>query len=161
MPPVITFKVKTPNVIFEIYENEIVLINLDNGNYYSITDTAAEIFDFMIQDSSKDEIINKIINKYEGEIAEIVSSIDTFLEDLLKDDLIIQEEKNIGDVPFQNEETKTWNSEQEKSLFKPPVLNRYTDMQDLLLLDPVHEVDETGWPHTKRHDTNPGLDINE
>ncbi len=26
-------------------------------------------------------------------------------------------------------------------------MNKYTDMQDLLLLDPIHEVDETkGWP---------------
>src|SRR4051794_38301552 len=27
-----------------------------------------------------------------------------------------------------------------------PALNKYTDMQELLLLDPVHEVDEAGWP---------------
>ena len=150
MQSVINFKVNTPNVIFEIYDSEIVLINLDNGNYYSIAETAAEIFDFIQQGRSKDEIINKIINKYEGDIAEIVSSIDTFLEDLLKDDLIIQEEKNIGNVPFQNEETTTWDSEQEKSPFKSPVLSRYTDMQDLLLLDPIHEVDETGWPNPKQ-----------
>ena len=26
-------------------------------------------------------------------------------------------------------------------------LGKYTDMQELLLLDPVHEVDEAGWPN--------------
>ena len=160
MQSVINFKVKTPDVVFEIYDTEIVLINLDNGNYYSITDTAAEIFDSITQDRSKDDIINKIINKYEGEIGEIVTSIDSFLKALLKDDLIIQEEKNIGNSPFQNEKITTWNTEEEKLLFKPPVLNRYTDMQDLLLLDPIHEVDETGWPNSKRPATNPDLEIN-
>lgn len=30
--------------------------------------------------------------------------------------------------------------------FQPPALESYTDMQDLLLLDPIHEVDEMGWP---------------
>ncbi len=30
--------------------------------------------------------------------------------------------------------------------FAPPRLQRYTDMQDLLLLDPIHDVDEVGWP---------------
>lgn len=25
-------------------------------------------------------------------------------------------------------------------------LTKYTDMQELLLLDPVHEVDDEGWP---------------
>jgi hypothetical protein len=30
--------------------------------------------------------------------------------------------------------------------FVPPVLERYDDMEDLLLLDPVHDVDAQGWP---------------
>jgi hypothetical protein len=33
--------------------------------------------------------------------------------------------------------------------FVPPVLERYTDMQELLFLDPIHDVDESGWPHRK------------
>ena len=28
-------------------------------------------------------------------------------------------------------------------------LERFDDMRDMLLLDPIHEVDEAGWPHTK------------
>ena len=28
-------------------------------------------------------------------------------------------------------------------------LNRYADMKDLLMLDPIHEVDEKGWPSKK------------
>jgi hypothetical protein len=27
-----------------------------------------------------------------------------------------------------------------------PVLQRYDDLEDLLLLDPIHEVDDAGWP---------------
>jgi hypothetical protein len=33
--------------------------------------------------------------------------------------------------------------------FGPPRLQKFTDMQELLLLDPIHEVDEAGWPHTR------------
>jgi hypothetical protein len=33
--------------------------------------------------------------------------------------------------------------------YTKPVLNKYTDMQQLLLADPLHEVQEAGWPHTK------------
>ena len=34
--------------------------------------------------------------------------------------------------------------------FQPPVFERFTDMEDLLLMDPVHEAeDEKGWPHAK------------
>ena len=31
--------------------------------------------------------------------------------------------------------------------FEAPKLSKYTDMEQLLLLDPVHDVDETGWPN--------------
>jgi len=33
------------------------------------------------------------------------------------------------------------------------VLNTFGDMQDLLLLDPIHEVNEAAWPYSKPEDT--------
>jgi len=33
--------------------------------------------------------------------------------------------------------------------FQPPTLNKYTDMRDMLLLDPIHDVGESGWPVPK------------
>jgi len=33
--------------------------------------------------------------------------------------------------------------------YEATVLKRYEDMHDLLLLDPIHEVDEMGWPNVK------------
>ena len=31
--------------------------------------------------------------------------------------------------------------------FLAPVLDKFTDMEAMLLLDPVHDVDEKGWPN--------------
>jgi hypothetical protein len=39
----------------------------------------------------------------------------------------------------------------EPAAFEPPLLEKFTDMEDLLLLDPVHEVDGRGWPHPAPH----------
>lgn len=153
------FKIKTPNVVFETYENEVVLINLDNGNYYSISGSAAEIFSLIVQERSKAGILTGVINNYDGNNKEIVSSVEKFLEYLLNEGLIIREEKDIDTIPPQEKETIQKNSNPEKSQFESPVLNRYTDMQDLLLLDPVHEVDETGWPNPKPPD--PDLEVKE
>ena len=30
--------------------------------------------------------------------------------------------------------------------FAPPAFEKFTDMEELLLLDPIHEVGDTGWP---------------
>jgi hypothetical protein len=29
----------------------------------------------------------------------------------------------------------------------PPALEKFTNMQDILLLDPIHDVSDMGWPH--------------
>jgi hypothetical protein len=34
----------------------------------------------------------------------------------------------------------------EKPSFNLPLLHKYSDMQELLLLDPIHDVDDAGWP---------------
>lgn len=36
--------------------------------------------------------------------------------------------------------------------YAAPTIENYTDMQDLLMLDPIHEVDVAGWP--KKPETN-------
>jgi len=33
--------------------------------------------------------------------------------------------------------------------YTKPVLNVFTDMQEVIALDPVHDVSEKGWPHKK------------
>jgi hypothetical protein len=40
--------------------------------------------------------------------------------------------------------------------FVAPVLDKYTDMQELLLLDPIHEVDASGWPKLPDDDRDSG-----
>ena len=33
--------------------------------------------------------------------------------------------------------------------YEPPVLEKYEDMQEMLLLDPIHGLDEDGWPRSE------------
>ena len=44
--------------------------------------------------------------------------------------------------------------------FQKPTFEKYTDMQQLLLLDPIHDVDDTGWPHVAAERSNQGEDEN-
>jgi hypothetical protein len=42
------------------------------------------------------------------------------------------------------------------SRFEPPRLVRYDDIEDILKFDPVHEVNDTGWPNVRNDATGPG-----
>jgi hypothetical protein len=33
------------------------------------------------------------------------------------------------------------------SRYQAPILEKFTDLATMLLLDPVHDVNEEGWPH--------------
>jgi hypothetical protein len=68
----------------------------------------------------------------------------SFVSQLRTEDLILD-----GDVLATAVAAQTGESDG-ASVFTKSVLQRYTNFQELLLLDPIHEVDEpSGWPVLK------------
>lgn len=69
----------------------------------------------------------------------------SFLEELEREGLI---------APLQHEESPPVGAPttavSTRATFRVPVLQKFTDMQELILLDPVHEIQEDrGQPHPK------------
>ena len=56
----------------------------------------------------------------------------------------VDETQNAADGDFVNVKDSPSNLKSKKE-YEAPVLECYTDMQELLLLDPIHEVEETNW----------------
>ena len=147
------FKINAPKVIHETIDGETVIVNLDSGNYYSLDAIGADIWDSVGKGVPADHIIEDISCRYTGEREEINRAVCQFFDELLKEGLISPLEP--GDT-----ESGTLNKTPVESMptdgqphFKAPTLQKYSDMQDLLLLDPIHEVDDTGWPNAKATDT--------
>ena len=71
----------------------------------------------------------------------IKNSINQFISELLQESLIAAIDQPQKSPIIKKEENKT------KLTFEHPTIEKYDDMQELLLLDPIHEVDEDGWPN--------------
>jgi hypothetical protein len=136
------------NIAHEIIDGEAVIINFDNGNYYSLNKTGAEIWNFIEKKATLMEIVDDLAARYGGNKVEIEKSISLLLADLEKETLITTDRKNKGESfePVQRTEIEL---KTEHRGFEMPALNKFTDMQELLLLDPIHEVDDSGWPNIK------------
>ena len=81
----------------------------------------------------------------------IAAAVDAFLADLLKHELI--RESASGDDAASGALPQAANLGGE---FMAPILNVYSDMRDVLLMDPIHEVEEmSGWPVPKRPNVKP------
>ncbi|MEP7270438.1 MAG: PqqD family protein [Acidobacteriota bacterium] len=138
------YAINAPHVVHEIFDDqEAAIINLKSGNYYSLNPSGAKIWSLLECGATDGEIVAEMIGRYEGSEGIIANSIHEFVLALLAEDLIVQAD------------SVTWAPPGERlpsgctAPFTAPSIERYNDMQELLLLDPIHEVDETGWPNRR------------
>lgn len=144
------FQINTAKIAQEIIDDEVIIINLDEGSYYSLLNTGVEIWQGIEKGFSGDEIIQDMIDRYDRNTEEITQGIEALMDELIAEEIIISG-ANLSSEKKQFS-SKNINSkiEQKKIKFEVPKLQKYTDMQDLLTLDPIHDVDETGWPNPKQ-----------
>lgn len=136
------FTIDTKNVFFENFADENVVVNITIGNYYSMKGSANFIWGLLSTHYSQQQLVEAMLNEYDlaRDIAE--NTVSNFLNTLQKEQLLVSTEKQDAEPELVSSTTK--------KAFEEPVLEIYNDLQDLLLLDPIHEVDEVqGWPTKK------------
>ena len=140
------FRINNPTVTHEIIDGEAVIINLDSGNYYSLVESGSLIWALVDKGASASEVQDLIGQTYQGDATDIDRGVQELLTQLQQENLIVPvDEAPAVDLTELNQILPA-NNGAEKSPFNPPQLNKYSDMQELLLLDPIHDVDEAGWP---------------
>ncbi len=138
------FKVNTPTVTHETIDGEAVIINLDSGNYYSLVDVGSFIWGLVENGASANEVQNQVLQTYQGSPSDIDRGVQELLAALQQENLIVP--VNGAAEVSELAVAVPSNNHHEKPSFNPPSLHKYSDMQELLLLDPIHDVDDAGWP---------------
>ena len=136
------YRINQPDVIAEVIDNEAILVNLDTGAYYSLRDSACTTWELLVHQMSVAAVVQALSERYSGAPDAIAESVDAYLAELLQEQLLVPAEGPAAGLP-----EPAHNGSASRVAFQPPVLEKFTDMADLLLLDPIHEVDTTGWPH--------------
>jgi hypothetical protein len=137
------FRINTPTVTHETIEGEAVIINLESGNYYSLVDAGSFIWSLIEKGASASDIQNSVLQSYQAGAADVERGVADLLGQLQQESLIVPVD---GADPKSPNQAVPSDNNHDKPSFNPPSLNKYTDMQELLLLDPIHDVDEAGWP---------------
>jgi hypothetical protein len=121
-----TFQINTQEVIFDVFDDEAVVMNLGTGLYYSLSKSATEIWNFFVIPSALNEASLAILSLHRD-----------FVDFLIDQKLILPvlvETKIVHEIVFTN---------------GPVKITKFEDMQDLLLLDPVHDIALSNdvWPN--------------
>lgn len=144
----VRFELFDSNIICDLFGDEVVLVNLDSGVYYSLRSSACEMWIRVQNHYTIIEIITDLVSIYDTNPEELTDPTALFIQELL-------EKKLIKSTDFKEKQELSFELKNPKSTFSPPILEVFSDMQEILLLDPVHDVDKSGWPVTKKHnDTN-------
>lgn len=69
-------------------DGEIVAMNLDNGDFFSLTQTGKEIWELIDQQSDREAIIAALAESYGAERSTIEADVDAFLAQLRSAGLI-------------------------------------------------------------------------
>ena len=134
------------DIVSEEIDGEVIIVNLGNGSYYSLTQSATVIWSRIARGETLEQIHGILQQRYLGEAGVLQQGLTDLIRALEAEGLIrrVAAEFQVnGSLPA---EEPTGGREP----YLPPLFERFTDMGDLLLLDPVHEVEgEKGWPHSK------------
>jgi hypothetical protein len=142
------FRINSPSVIFETMDNEVIIINLDQGYYYSLNGLGADIWKMINQDLAQETISTAISSHFLQSLANVSLCIQPFFDKLLKENLIKAQNRP------ENADLDSAHVFHSKSTYEPIALQKYDDMKNLLFLDPIHEVDELGWPSQNVFEAN-------
>lgn len=126
--PTTALKPNRPDVIDETFDGEAVLVNLDSGCYFALTPSATEIWRLFADGRTAAEVMESV----DGDS----DAIGRFIHLLVDETLLVEGSASVGAVT----DRIVLGGEIEAQ--------KFTDMQDLLALDPIHDIDldADGWP---------------
>ena len=144
MPLSYRYRVNPQQIAYEDFDGETLAINLDTGTYYSMPGSSSRLWNLVVAGVPSTSIIAEFSDASDGDPEAISQAVREFLDRLVAEQLIVGDDTATGeaaDVVTVPEAART--------PFQPFEMNVFTDMQDLLLLDPIHDVEDAGWPLAK------------
>ena len=134
------YRVNDSNVVFDLIDGEVLAIRSDSGAYYSLRGTAATAWCALLSGCPCERLAGLVADHHGADPAVVAGELSRFAADLVAESLLlILEDARSQEEPPLPAETRG-------QPWAAPVFEVYTDMQDLLLFDPIHEVDNSGWP---------------
>ena len=140
----IRYRIRTPEVVYETIEGETVIVNLENGLYYSLSNQISADTWTLIEAGMDFPTICSSLSSHYNQDGQLITDLlcDFFI--LLQQEGLVEADQRPLSTSIQIPILPTAPKDQP---LESPRIERFSDMQDLLLLDPIHDVDEAGWPN--------------
>jgi len=118
-----------PDIASKIIDGEAILINLQTGAYYSLRDAGALVWHALRGHATRTEILEAVVAACSGRPSTLDADIAALLAALRDEHLIRVSERSATMEAAEPPPAVP-------AIYQPPVLEKFTDMEELLALDP-------------------------
>lgn len=125
-------------IVHETLDGEAVIINLVSGTYYSLQGIGAILWQDVVASTTAGDLGRRLVAEADLAPDAARAAVDQFVAGLYGEALIAVDPAPANATPAV--------ADLPGDLGQALTLQRFTDVQELLALDPVHDVDEVGWP---------------
>jgi hypothetical protein len=140
------FDINAPQVVADFVDGEVVAVNLETGTYFALYGFSALVWEALSQGASPREILDVIIPHPERRDV-MAGDIEDFVNVLQGHHLLRARESDAPAV-----DTEPLVSSLRDLPWDPLRVFAHSDLQDILLLDPVHDTSDAGWPEAREAD---------
>ena len=139
--PPTRFAIRRPEVVSEVFDAETVVVDLVAGRYYAFNATATAIWSRLALRPTLDEVAAALTPAFGG--AELArAEVAPFLDRLVEAGLVLRTDG----APEETTAAAAVPPALAAGPLPPADFEVFTDLEDLLVLDPIHDLDESGWP---------------
>lgn len=140
------YKLNESKMFADVTNNIAIIINSETGIYYAMNNCGSVVFQAILNGCSIQSVIDNL-KKIEGCPADIDQKLKAFVDDLLQKEIVVEDNQSSATPTFDETVIK-----QDKFEMK---VSEYADAQEMLLADPIHDVDEEeGWQPVFKEEEN-------
>jgi hypothetical protein len=126
-----TYVIHESEISHNSFDDEVIVVNLATGSYFSLHDAGAGIWRMLQQGPAS---AASLVAAFESPPREAKEEIQAFLDQLAQHQLIVG--TSAPAVPQTSQRP-----------YATPTLEEFDELRELLLADIIHDTDQHGWPH--------------
>jgi hypothetical protein len=131
-------RLNEPKVAMQVIDGEAILIHFERGFYFSARALGCELLRGLALGLSTGEMADALTARGVDR-EQALALVFAYRERVVAEELLVTD--SAASAP-----SAAWDPLVGATDFGDPELVKYTDLEDLLKLDPIHDVDEAGWP---------------
>jgi hypothetical protein len=77
-----------PGVVFELIEDEAVILSLDSSTYYKLNPIGTRVWQLLLQELSEEQLVETLQDEYDAELAQVRGDVHALLAELQRKALV-------------------------------------------------------------------------